>query len=78
VSQNSHFIEHPGERSGASRAQPSGTVPPVGTACREIELKLHVAPSDLARLARHPALVGLQQGTATSSGFIPSTSIRQT
>jgi triphosphatase len=67
VSQNSHFIEHPGERSGASRAQPSGTVPPVGTACREIELKLHVAPSDLARLARHPALVGLQQGTATST-----------
>jgi triphosphatase len=42
-------------------------VPPVGTACREIELKLHVAPSDLARLARHPALVGLQQGTATST-----------
>ena len=30
-------------------------------------MKLHVAPSDLARLARHPALVGLQQGTATST-----------
>jgi len=37
-----------------------------GTAAREVELKLFVAPGDLARLARHPSLVSLQQGTAAS------------
>ena len=71
MSQNNHSIKnpdkYPGKHPRASDGQPSGTVPPVGTAAREIELKLHVAPSDLARLARHPALVGLQQGTTTST-----------
>ena len=67
VSQNNHSMKNPGKHPGARAKQPSGTVPPVGTGNREIELKLHVASSDLARLARHPALVGLQQGTAAST-----------
>jgi triphosphatase len=39
---------------------------PGGSSVREIELKLYVAPGDLARLARHPALAGLHQGSADS------------
>lgn len=35
-------------------------------AAREVELKLYVAPGNLAKLVRHPALVGLQHGTAAS------------
>src|SRR5688500_1468463 len=51
----------------AARGQPLAAPAMAGTAAREIELKRRVAPGDLARLARHPALVGLQQGTASST-----------
>jgi inorganic triphosphatase YgiF len=55
------------QQPAAERAQPPEAPAMAGTAAREIELKLHVAPGDLARLARHSALVGLQQGTASST-----------
>jgi triphosphatase len=68
VSQNSHSMKQGMQQDGANRGLPPYIAQaPAGTAGREIELKLHVAPSDLARLARHPALVGLQQGTASSN-----------
>src|SRR5688500_9259278 len=61
-------VKQPGmQQPAAERAQPPEAPAMAGTAAREIELKLHVAPGDLARLARHPALVGLQQGTASST-----------
>ena len=63
VSQNTHSMKH----DGSALMSPPQVRASAGTVGREIELKLHVAPSDLARLARHPALVGLQQGTAAST-----------
>jgi inorganic triphosphatase YgiF len=63
VSQNTHPMKH----DGAALMSPPQVRASAGTVGREIELKLHVAPSDLARLARHPALVGLQLGTAAST-----------
>jgi len=63
VSQNTHPMKH----DGSALMPPPQVRASAGTVGREIELKLHVAPSDLARLARHPALVGLQQGTAAST-----------
>lgn len=63
VSQNTHPMKH----DGSALMSPPQVRASAGTVGREIELKLHVAPSDLARLARHPALVGLQQGTAAST-----------
>jgi triphosphatase len=68
VSQNSHSMKPDGvKQPAAERARPPEAPAAAGMAAREIELKLHVAPGDLARLARHPALVGLQQGTASST-----------
>ncbi|WP_051512341.1 CYTH and CHAD domain-containing protein [Skermanella stibiiresistens] len=47
-------------------ASPPTDRPATGVGAREIELKLHVAPGDLTRLARHPALIGPRNGTASS------------